>query len=89
MTNDIPPMLIVEPSGRERRRQLSRLLNDGSNQPDLESIKSRLRKIRQSLLYDNGPVIERFQRRVSGYSGIRVKLARDSREAVDYIEKNS
>jgi len=88
-TSDLPPISIIEPSPRERRRQISSSLVSRRAEPHLEIIKSRLRDIRRYSLHEHASLLEKFKNSMARCPGIQLKLARDAREAIDYIQEVS
>ena len=81
----IPPIWIMEPSPKEKRRRFSRTLAGRDIEPDLEAIKSRLRELREYSLREHGSLLEEFKSNIAGYRGIRVVSAYDAEAAVAYI----
>jgi Fe-S oxidoreductase len=84
--NSIPPIRIVEPSGRERRRLASGALIGRTAEPDLAAIKSRLGEIRQRSLRNFMSLAEQFRDSVAMHPAAGFKWATDATEAVDYIK---
>ncbi len=84
--NGIPPIHIMQPSGRGARRQFSETLLCSGSQTDLGYIKSHLREIRELALSEQTSLAEQFKDSVNKYRGIDCLWARDAAEAVNYIK---
>jgi len=85
--SEIPPIWIVEPSAREKRRQFSRILISRGSPPDLEAIKLRLRELREHSLHEHTSLLAEFKDNITRYPGIQFKPAGDAEEAADYIQE--
>jgi anaerobic glycerol-3-phosphate dehydrogenase C subunit len=83
--SEIPPIWIMEPSPKEKRRRFSRTLAGRDIEPDLEAIRLRLRELREYSLREHRSLLEEFKSNITGYRGLRVISAYDAQEAVDYI----
>ncbi|MCX5991407.1 MAG: anaerobic glycerol-3-phosphate dehydrogenase subunit C [Chloroflexi bacterium] len=83
----IPPIRVMEPSGKGARRQFSKALLGHTTELDLKSIKSRLREIRESSLMEQASIVEQFKDAVAKFQGADCRWARDGAEAVNYISR--
>lgn len=83
----IPPIRVMEPSGKGARRQFSKALLGHTTELDLKSIKLRLREIRESSLMEQTSIVEQFKDAVAKFQGADCRRARDDVEAVNYISQ--
>ncbi len=81
--NHTPPIRIIEPLARDRRRQVSGTLIGASSLYDLEAVRSRLKELRESSLRDHVTLIEDFKKSLADYPDIDLRLASDASMAAE------
>jgi len=84
--NSIPPIQIVEPSAKERRREFSQVLLGKSAGPDLQAVKARLKEIREHSVHEQASLLREFERNIKAYERVNLLSAYNAREASGYIE---
>ncbi len=81
----IPPIWVMEPSGKGTRRQFSKALLGRSSDLDLKYIQLRLREVRESPLIEQASIVEQFKDTVAKFQGTDCRWAGDGAEAVNFI----
>jgi len=86
-TGQLPQIGIFEPSPRQKRRQVSMLLLGRGGLPDLEAIRSRLKRVREHSLSEQQSLAERFGDTLRASGLVSFCRAATASEAIDYIAR--
>lgn len=83
---DIPEILVLEPSSEQSKRRAAAILARKEAQPELESIKNRLREIRTEARRNHPALLADLKATLGRYPGLKLHFASHPREAAAHIE---
>lgn len=81
----ILPLILIEPTARQKQRNLAELILKGSVNYSQEEVKLRLKKIRCYSVDNVSELAERLYQSITNYSNTHVTFVKDATEAVNYI----
>ena len=81
----LPPVMLIEPSSRQKQQRTARLLFARAEDYHEEEVKLRLKEIRAYSAENMTALAEAFRRNVANYNGANVAFARDAAEVVAYL----
>ena len=81
----ILPLILIEPTARQKQRNLAELILKGSVNYSQEEVKLRLKKIRCYSVDNVRELAERLYQSITNYSNTHVTFVKDATEAVNYI----
>ncbi len=81
------PISILEPTGREKQRQVVGVVARKGSKLSLEEIKAQLKGIRERSRDAQESLLHQLKSNLGNYQGIRLAVAKDTAEAVAYIQE--
>ncbi|RLB08194.1 MAG: hypothetical protein DRG50_00590 [Deltaproteobacteria bacterium] len=83
----IPDIAVLEPAAEQSRRRAAGVFVGKEVQPDLESLKARLREIRQHCRDNQGALQRQLEKTMGQFPEVKLTFAADVKEAAAYIKE--
>lgn len=84
-----PVIQIIEPSSQQSKHKAAGLLARKKTRDDIDSIKKRLKEIREYTRNNNTKLIEQLKNTLKKYEGLKFTYAENAKDAVQYIKENA
>ncbi len=84
---NIPGLMVVEPSAEQSKHRAASIFVRKDKRVEGESVKERLKEIREHVKNNNAGLIEQLKKTLNTYDGVKTVFAKDAKEAVQQIKE--